>query len=249
MRAEEFVTELVTRAETTDHLLKRITYAAQLCATMGDTPLIFREFKTGLRQETVLAKVINDGTRLPVKGGMGRTGQDKIINILGIKNPVFTKMRPPDRTFGFHGDPHIFIPTPGSTSFYSLEVEDLGGQRLASDPELSLDQRSGREISGGRFDNTAQELAATYIEGLPKNFINNEIIFDASEYYLLNIQSFLSRFAGKENKASLTKDSIWLKIDPTVWSNRVRTYQDVSSFLMNNGVSYVKWYQTNVEKK
>jgi hypothetical protein len=247
MRAQEFVTELVTRAETTDHLLKRLTYAAQLCATMGDTPLIFREFKTGISQETVLAKVINDDSRLPLKGGIGRTGQDKIIDILGIKHPVFTKLRPPTRTFGFHGDPHIFIPKPGSTSFYSLEVEDLGGQRLTSDPEIV--QRNGKVISGGRFDNMARELAATYIKGVPKTFIENEIIFDTSEYYLLNIQSFLSRFAGKENKASLTKNSIWLNIDPAVWSNRIRTYNDASSFLINNGVSYVKWYQTNVEKK
>lgn len=251
MRANEFIVELVTRAETTDHLIKRITFAAQLCQQMGDRPLLFREFKTGISRETVLAKVVNvddkEGARSPkwVKGGVGRGVQLVILEKLGIQNPVFTKMKPPDSTFGFHGDPHIFIPLPNSKSVWSPDVVDLGGQRLASDPPVD----PGQPISMDKLAPRADELAATYKQGIPKAFTNNEIIFDCEYYYLLNIQSFLNRFSGKENKNSLTPHSIWKKIDPAVWSERVKTYADVAKFLSNNGVSYVKWYQDNVENK
>jgi hypothetical protein len=252
MRAKDFMlSELVTRAETTDHLIKRLNYAADLCDSMGDVPLLVRDFKTGLRKETVLAKVINktdkEGARSPkyVKGGVGREGQTAILEKLGIENPVFTKMDLPDSTFGFHGDPHIFIAPPGSNVYWSPKIEDLGGQRLTGEKK-----ELGKTIRVGWMAKEADKWAATYQNEMPTEFTRNEVIWDCEYYYLLNIQEFLHRFSGKANKMSLTAGSVGSKkIDPSVWAERVRSYTDVANFLRKNGVSYVQWYKDNVEGK
>lgn len=247
------IDELVTRATTTDHLINRLNVAARLCDELGDAPLMFREFRTGMNYETVLAKVINRNdtesrTLQHVKGGVGKNGQIAILTKLGIENPVFTKMSPPDNTFGFHGDPHIFIPPPNTRAMWSPEIQDLGGQRLSGGKEI------GRTLDGslvtGVMAKGADEWVKTYVEGVPEQFTDHEVIFDCEYYYLLNIQSFLHRFSGRDNKFSLTSSAgFYKKIDPEVWSKRVRTYTDVANFLRNNGVSYVQWYQQNVENK
>jgi hypothetical protein len=254
MRAQEFLGELVTRAETTEHLIKRLNYAADLCDTMGDSPLLVREFKTGLGKETVLAKVINktekEGSRHPkyVKGGVGKEGQVAILEKLGIENPVFTKMDLPNNTFAFHGDPHIFIPPPGSNVYWSPKIEDLGGQRLAGESPAKSELRTS--ISVGWMAKEADKWAATYQSEMPQEFTKNEIIWDCEYYYLLNIQSFLNRFSGKANKMSMIDAGMGSKtIDPSVWAERVRNYSDIANFLRKTGVSYVRWYQDNVEGK
>lgn len=251
MRANEFLSELVTRAETTDHLIKRLNYAADLCDQMGDVPLLVRDFKTGLKRETVIAKVINrtdkEGARSPkyVKGGVGREGQTAILEKLGIENPVFTKMDLPDNTFAFHGDPHIFIPPPGSKVYWSPKIEDLGGQRLAGEK-----RELGQTIKVGWMAKEADKWAATYQNEMPTEFTRHEVIWDCEYYYLLNIQEFLNRFSGKANKMSMVDAGMGAKkIDPSVWAERVRSYTDVANFLRKNGVSYVRWYQDNVEGK
>ena len=251
MRAIEILSELVTRAETTDHLINRLNHAADLCDQMGDVPLLVRDFRTGLGKETVLAKVINrtdkEGARHPkyVKGGVGKDGQTAILEKLGIENPVFTKMDLPDSTFAFHGDPHIFIPPPGSSVYWSPKIEDLGGQRLAGEK-----RELGKTTVVGWMAKEADKWAATYQNEMPQKFTKNEIIWDCDYYYLLNIQSFLHRFSGKANKMSLTSGSVGSKkIDPSVWAERVRSYSDVATFLRKHGVSYVRWYQDNVEGK
>jgi hypothetical protein len=251
MRANEFLSELVTRAETTEHLIKRLNYAADLCDQMGNVPLLVRDFRTGLGKETVLAKVINrtekEGARSPgyVKGGVGKEGQTAILEKLGIENPVFTKMDLPDSTFAFHGDPHIFIPPPGSNVYWSPKIEDLGGQRLAGEK-----RELGKTTVVGWMAKEADKWAATYQNEMPTELIRNEVIWDCEYYYLLNIQEFLHRFSGKANKMSLTAGSVGAKkIDPSVWAERVRSYSDVAIFLRKYGVSYVRWYQDNVEGK
>ena len=96
----------------------------------------------------------------------------------------------------------------------------------------------------------ADKWAATYQNEMPTEFIRNEVIWDCEYYYLLNIQEFLHRFSGKANKMSLTAGSVGSKkIDPSVWAERVRSYSDVANFLRKYGVSYVQWYQDNVEGK
>ena len=254
MRANEFLSELVTRADTTEHLIKRLNYAADLCDQMGDVPLLVRDFKTGLGKETVLAKVINktekEGSRRPkhVKGGVGKDGQTAILEKLGIENPVFTKMDLPDNTFAFHGDPHIFIPPPGSSVYWSPKIVDLGGQRIAGESETKSELRTA--ISVGWMAKEADKWAATYQNEMPQSHTNNEIIWDCEYYYLLNIKSFLDRFSGKANKMSMIDSGMGAKkIDPSVWAERVRSYSDVANFLRKNGVSYVRWYQDNVEGK
>lgn len=253
------LSELVTRAETTDHLINRLNFAADLCDAMGDVPLLVREFKTGLRQETVLAKVINktekEGHRKPqyVKGGLGKEGQIAILDKLGIDNPVFTKMDLPNDTFGFHGDPHIFIAPPGAQAYWSPNVVDLGGQRVIRQG-TDIEDDEGRTADGARIvgamAKNADKWAATYRNEMPTERTRNEVIWDCEFYYLLNIESFLKRFAGRANKMSLTAGNLGKKrIDPSVWAERVRTYSDIANFLRKEGVSYVQWYKDNVEGK
>lgn len=252
------ILELVTRAETTDELIRTLNLAADLCDQMGDNPLLFREFVTGIRKETVLATVQNktdleDFGPRSVKGGIGKQGQIAILEKLRIRYPVFTKMTPPGSTFGFHGDPHIFIPPPESRSVWSPEIEDLGGQRLARGQTigLSTDPKTGvRTHTVGAMAELADKFAETYLEGLPdQEHRTHEVIFDCEKYYLLNIQLLLSKFAGYKNRLKLIAGPIKNQpnIDPRTWTETFKTYKDVAETLKTQGIGYVKWYQSKIE--
>ena len=45
MRSQEFVTELVTGTGNKEHLINRVNKVADICATMGDKPLLYREVR------------------------------------------------------------------------------------------------------------------------------------------------------------------------------------------------------------
>jgi len=266
MRASEFtLNELVTRADETDHLIKRAETAAGLCDKMGDAPLLFREFRTGLREETVLAKVTNTGERTisQVKGG-GKdinkivSAQDLILQHFEFSNPVFCRMKRPTDTWGFHGDPHILIPPSNFNVIWSPRVEDLGGQTVIDDEgEIKIlgMKDLGRGLSqnlGNVMGKEVDKWIPTYQTTLPKSHTNNEIILDCDYYYLLNVELLLKKFAGKKMKELLVVDQNWrqrsLQIDPSVWEEKLKTYKDVAWYLRNPFVSFVKWYQEKVEK-
>ena len=55
MRSQEFVTELVTGPENKFHLINRVNKVADICATMGDKPLLYRQARnTGMYGDKAL---------------------------------------------------------------------------------------------------------------------------------------------------------------------------------------------------
>ena len=65
MRSQEFVTELVSTVGSPEHLINRINKVADICATMGDKPLLYRMLRgtsTGGRY-SLIQKVTPRGMR------------------------------------------------------------------------------------------------------------------------------------------------------------------------------------------
>lgn len=257
MRATEFIPELVTRADTTEHLINRALVAAAMCEKLGDHPLLFRQFTTGIRGETVIAKVENDRGPKLVKSGSNPKTQIKILELLDVKNPVFCRTKQPNESWGFHGDPHILIPPDTSQIFWSPVIEDLGGGRFIQNGKVVRLGKTDRGVT--QHDSMlpdAEKWASTYKQGWPDIPTDNEIIVDAPSYYLINIQVLLKKFAGDEMKGMLKLPPRvpgqfpamhWI-IDPATWE-KLSTYSQVAWYLKNPFVKFVRWYQENEENK
>ena len=245
MRAKEFLSELINRADDIEHFKNRIKVAAQLCERIGNHPLLFRAFKHRV-SEVLLLKVDNSDTQFAgIKGGMGKRGQDAILSLLDIKYPVFTQMTPHTDIFQFHGRAGIFIPVDDVTPYWSPRIVDLGGQKL-SDP--SEEERLRMQNNTGAMVDEAEKWAATYVHAWPTEFINNELIFDCNTYYQLDLEQFFTKFAGKENKTLIAKkDGPFRKIDPKAFE-KLKTYKDVAWYLNNTALSYIDWYQNELPK-
>jgi hypothetical protein len=239
------INEVVTRAETIAELRIRTEQVAALCDTMSDIPLLFREFSTYIKYETLIARVDNftaDGGRARkyVKRGSSGIAQESILDLLGIENPVFVTMSPPVSIYGFHGDSHIFIPTPGSHVVWSPEIADLGGQQLRNGVSLGHKDLGGGMIRNtpGVMEKNMMRWASTYKTGYPDNFTTHELIFDCKYYYLVNIKSLLSKFAGKENQSMISIS----KIDP-LFSMKFKNYGALAWYLRNTVPKYLDWFQ------
>lgn len=135
--------------------------------------------------------------------GMTKTAQE-ILSQLGIKNPAFT-------SFDYHkakffGKPHIFIPKQPYTSFQNPNLNDLvagyASDKIKEKPPIE-------EIIDGY---------TKYTNSIPGE-ISPEVIFDSSEYYLINPQWL--------NKNLLPRK---LKVE------NIETYSDVTDLL-----SKVRW--------
>jgi hypothetical protein len=230
------ITEAVHRAQTTEHLINRINVAAKLCDSMGDYPLLFRDFQTNDPGYTVLAKITNSHRGTNIKAGQAGRAQTEILEQLGIEHPVFTKMIKPNSNRGPFGDSHIFLPPKGAPAYWSPKVKDIGGQELAEDVEAWRGKQ-------------AIELAKTYQKGLPSNYTTHEIIFDCGQYYLINIQSFLKDFAGQANKEFIEKNkytNVPLKIDPAIFDTHITNYSHLSWYLRNTAIDFLNDYQDKV---
>lgn len=223
------IVEAEHRAQTTEHLKNRINVAANLCDSMGDYPLLFRDFHTATPGYTVLAKITNSHRGTNIKAGVSGQAQQEILNYLNIKNPVFTKMIKPTSNRGPFGASHIFVPTQGAQSYYSTKIADLG---------------SAKDLIG-----RTKEIAQTYQKGLPTNYTNHEIIFDCSQYYLINIQAFLKDFAGNVNKEFIEKSkysNVPLKIDTTVFDVNISNYSQLSWYLRNTAIDFLNDYESKI---
>jgi hypothetical protein len=255
MRAKEFLSEEVSRANEPGHFRNRIALAARLCTALGDRPLIFRAMSHKLTNTiggTLLAKVTHDDIKNPQlrKAGRNRDAQDLLLQKLGIQHPTFTTLQPPDDAREFHGKAHIFIPLNDNPPWWSPRVKDLGGADIIDDNGQPYD---GKQPNGSTLMNWmvpyVDKYAATYKHEWPSEFTKNEIIFDADTYYLLEMESFLTKFAGKEFKSKIDVKShrIFKRIDASVWDH-VKTYTDVARFLTTTAPLYLDWWEFELPK-
>ena len=252
MRASEFVTELVSRADKLDHFKNRIAVAAKLCEKLGDQPLVYRAFSHN-NAMTLLAKIDNSDIKNPQarKGGVGAKNQMAILQQLEIQYPVFCRMTPPSSTRGFHGLESIFIPIGDVTPYWSPRIRDLGGIDYVRDSgEYHQSHVPVPGMPGvtrgnpGELDQT-ERWVKTYQHAWPNATTDHELIFDCASYYLLDMEVFFTKFAGKELKGMIdTKSrSSWKPINPEAF-NKLKTYSNVAWYLNNTAMSYLNWWET-----
>jgi hypothetical protein len=259
MKINELLTELVTRADDIGHFRNRIAMAAKLCTALGNRPLIFRAMTHDLintKGGTLLAKVDHSDVKNPQnrKGGGGYRSQLMILQKLGIQHPTFTTMTPPYDAREFHGKSHIFIPLNDNPPWWSPRVQDLGGSRVIDDNgNVYRGEVPGKPNAHyvGWMEKEVDKWSSTYIHEWPKQYTTHEIIFDTDTYYLLEMESFLTKFAGKEFKNKIEKPTnrreLFKKIDPTVW-DQVKTYNDVGQFLTTTAPAYLDWWEFELPK-
>ena len=256
MRAREFLDEAVTRANELDHFRNRIDTAAKLCANLGDHPLVYRAFKHN-KYMTLLAKVDHTDAKNPQvrKGGVGAQEQLAIIRQLGIEHPTFCRMKPPSDAAGFHGMENIFIPTGDVTPYWSPRIRDLGGIDYIRDTgeyhqsHLPVPGMPGvYKGNPGELDQT-ERWAKTYQHAWPASMTDHELIFDCATYYLLDMEIFFTKFAGKKLKGMIDANprSMSKPIKPEAF-DRLKTYSDVAWYLNNTAVGYLDWWQYELPK-
>jgi hypothetical protein len=250
MRSKEFLPELVTRANDIAHFRRRIAMAAQLCARLGDRPLVFRSFGHAQESTTLLAKVTNDDRANPQEPRVGtnRQAQLAIMQRLGIEHPTFCTLTPPKDVREFYGRAHIFIPLDLSPPWYSPRVRDLGGSWIVTGRKVT---RGGQQPDGSRdfswMNDRVQEFADSYVHAWPAGRTANELIFDADTYYLLEMENFLRRFAGPSFQHSLPSERPerprWTqKIHRSTW-DQLSTYAQVAEFLSTTAPEYLDHWQ------
>lgn len=247
------IQELVTRADTIDHLVARAAKVASFIESIASHPLLFREFRTGINYETLIAKVENDtpeGPRSPKYVKKGSNGkQAAVLEALNIQNPVFCKMGVSGSTYGFHGDLHIFVPPPGARIVWSPVVVDLGGNDIDGPDKGNYGSirdpiNPNTSTSGGPERQIGAEFASTYKEGWPNGFTKNELICDCPHYYLVNVKSFISKFIGVKNRNIMPDRAPMFKnLDAELFNAKFKTYGDVAWYLTNTVPSYLKWYK------
>jgi len=241
------LTETISVANQIDHFKNRIKLAARLCDKVGNHPLIFRAFKHN-KKDALLVKVDNSDTMFAgIKGGIGKRGQDAILTHLNIKKPTFTTMTPPDNVYSFFGRSFIFIPVGDVIPHWSPKVEDLGGQKIIGSDE----ERHIMNNNSGAMLDAAEKWAETYKHTWPNQYMKNELIFDCEVYYLLELEQFFSKFAGREHKTSLApkaKFDTFRKIQDDAFK-KIKTYSDLSWFLKNTALEYIDWFENVLPKK
>ena len=251
MRANEFIilNDAVSRANDIEHLRNRVKLVVRLLEPIAKHPLVYREFRHTIGAETALLKVSNTDRKEFVARDGSNSKQAQVLQALGIKNPVFCTMRTPYTTQGFFGGANIFVPCADHRVVWSPVVKDLGGNDIVGP---NADQYGHQDLGGGvsrgpsAERQVGPEFAKTYKEGWPPGHTDNELIFDCSSYYLLNIKDFLRRFAGNKNRDIVDPRA---RIKKEVFNAKFSTYGDIVWYLSNTLPSYLDWYEANVINK
>ena len=140
MRSQEFVTELVTGPENKFHLINRVNKVADICATMGDKPLLYRQVRnTGMYgDKSLIIKATPRGIRDEKLLGSGNLMQPVVLNKLGIEHPVFATMDPHPGTQGKFGANYFMVPIGAYKIYSSPQVNDLGSDTSYNDKDRKM---------------------------------------------------------------------------------------------------------------
>ena len=249
MRSQEFITEVVTPTNDTEHAIERLKVAAELCSKMGNQPILYRAMHTGKYQgggkNNLIQKVDNPAR----KGVMGNHNpiQVAVLNDLKIVSPAQVTTVAPSSTSSYFGTNHIIIPGGDFTAYWNPDIDDLGGFK-GYDPKY---QQGAADDKGGTVSRTGepkedemQKILSGYQKGIPSySQHKGEVILDTPFYYILNLQSFLSTFGGKKVKELITVQnrSTWSPISAELLASKFKTYRDVGWYLANPAINMMKW--------
>ena len=244
MRSQEFVTELVTGTENKFHLINRANKVADICATMGDKPLLYRQVRNTRGMYGDKALIIKATPRSIYKDekllGTGNAVQPHVLNKLDIEHPVFSTMDPHPGTQGKFGANYFMVPIGEYKIYSSPQVKDLGSDQSYADKSRKLfAPASDEEVA--KFD----AVADTYKEGWPSAGFPNEVILDCEQYYLINVGEFVKKYAGEKARQMYTRDETSVNrirndINKELLTSRFKTYNDMAWYLRNPVTNLLK---------
>ena len=242
------ITEDILGVNDTQHAIERVKVAADLCNEMGNDPIIYRAIKIAryrTRAEQLIQKVNNP----PGKGVMGNMMnpiQVAVFKGLDIKSPAQATTIAPSSTSSYFGTNHIMIPSSDFTAYWNPDIDDLGGFK-GYDPQY----QRGAGPSGGTLsrreappEEEMKKILSGYKTGIPTyKEHKGEVIVDTPFYYMLNLEAFLSTFAGKKVKELISIDNrkSFAPIKAELLAAKFKTYRDVGWYLANPATSMLQW--------
>ncbi len=242
MRSQEFVIELVNTVGSMEHLINRVNKVADICATMGDRPLLYRMLRgtaTGGRY-SLIQKVTPRGMRDEKLLGTGNDVQPHVLNKLGIEHAVFATMDPHPGTSGKFGANFFMVPIGEYKIYSSPQVKDLGSDTSYNDKSRKMfAPASDEEVA--KFD----AVADTYKEGWPSAGFPNEVILDCEQYYIILVGEFVKKYAGEKVRQMYTRDTnqfnkIKNDINKELLTSSFKTYNDMAWYLRNPVTNLLK---------
>lgn len=254
------ITEKVAFVNDTDHAIERVKVAAKMCNDLGNTPILYRMFSGGESRSrgaaNLMIKVNNDsGERKGVKGNH-QYFQQKIFDSLGVQHPTQALVTTPDNISGFHGTNFIMIPGGNFKAYWNPEIPDLGSFDGYNEKYKPKDDGAGGRKTLMRpddYDPTEEVNRAVkgYRKGIPsQREWDGEVIVDTPFYYMLNLQEFLQKYAGKKNKelvnaprSARQKGPDYGKIKKELLQTKLKTYRDVGWYLSNPTMNFLKWWK------
>lgn len=254
MIPQELLTEDIVKLNNLEHLKNRLGKVIALCERMGNYPLIYRAFNA--RQKDVILKVTSDkfsGSAV----GLNEPTKQSLLKALHISNPIFCTMKPPKYVREFHGKSRFFIPPENYKVYWSPNIIDLGGNDVSEEYKDRYGMKITQFASGASMGilepsrRVGEEMAHTYINSLPTKVVPNELIFDCDDYYLVDIEQFLQKFAGKKNRDIISfpekerngikYQSLFAEIDKILFAAKFKTYKDLTWYLKNPMLNYIVW--------
>ena len=235
MRSQEFVTELVGTVGSPEHLINRINKVADICATMGDKPLLYRMLRgtSTSGRYSLIQKVTPRGIRDEKLLGSGNAVQPHVLNKLDIEHAVFATMDPHPGTQGKFGANFFMVPIGAYKIYSSSQVKDLG-----SNTSYAI---------GPEFMHVAKNelIIDTYKEGWPSAGFPNEVILDCEQYYMINVGEFVKKYAGEKARQMYTRDpdkfnKMKYDINKELLTSRFKTYNDMAWYLRNPVTNLLK---------
>ena len=235
MRSQEFVTELVGTVGSPEHLINRINKVADICATMGDRPLLYRMLRgtSTSGRYSLIQKVTPRGIRDEKLLGTGNAVQPHVLSKLDIEHAVFATMDPHPGTQGKFGANFFMVPIGAYKIYSSPQVKDLG-----SNTSYAI---------GPDFMHVAKNepIVDTYKEGWPSAGFPNEVILDCEQYYLINVGEFVKKYAGEKARQMYTRDETSVNkirndINKELLTSRFKTYNDMAWYLRNPVTNLLK---------
>lgn len=256
------ITEKVTFTNDTDHAIERVKVAAEMCNKLGNTPILYRMFQGGESRNSrgavnLMIKINNEGGERKGVKGNSSFFQQKIFNGLGVQHPTQALVTTPDNISGFHGTNFIMIPGGKFKAYWNPEIPDLGSFEGYNDKYKPKDLGGGARTTLSRpTDYDASEevnrALAGYKQGIPsQSEWDGEVIVDTPFYYMLNLQEFLSKYAGKKSKELINlpsdrramRDPEYGKIKQELLQARFKTYKDVAWYLSNPTMNFLNWWK------
>ena len=242
MRSQEFVTELVGTVSSMDHLINRVNKVAEICATMGDRPLLYRMLRnTGMYgDKALIIKATPRGIRDEKLLGTGNAVQPHVLSKLDVEHAVFATMDPHPGTQGKFGANFFMVPIGAYKIYSSPQVKDLGSNTSYNDKDRKIFAPVSDEETK-KFD----AVADTYKEGWPSAGFPNEVILDCEQYYMILVGEFVKKYTGEKSRQMYTRDETSVNkikndINKELLTSRFKTYNDMAWYLRNPVTNLLK---------